>query len=195
MAVGDGADGAVAPTPHERRRLEALGRLLEHAAIEDEPELLVGGERIAVPAAVLRAVVGLLRALHQGETATIVPGHAYLTTQQAADLLGVSRQYLVGLLDRGALPHVKTGTHRRVLATDLLRYQRQRDARRRGALDRLAALSEDLGLYESTAAPVAWQRLDAPAAGAAGAPGPPGGGPAPGRPSRRDAAPRDAGGH
>src|SRR5215207_2720028 len=113
MAVGDGADGAVAvvaPTPHERRRLEALGRLLEHAAIEDEPELLVGGERIAVPAAVLRAVVGVLRALHQGETATIVPGHAYLTTQQAAALLGVSRQYLVRLLDRGELPHVKTGT-------------------------------------------------------------------------------------
>lgn len=200
MAVVDGASGAVvAPTPDERQRLEALGRLLERAAAEAggaEPELLVGGERIAVPAAVLRAVLGVLRALHQGETATIVPGHAYLTTQQAAVLLGVSRQYLVRLLDRDELPHVKTGTHRRVLAADLLRYQQQRDARRRVALDRLAALSEDLGLYESTTAPVAWQRLDAPAGGTAGTRGARAA-TRPTQPGRRDvadAAPGDAGG-
>lgn len=74
----------------------------------------------------------------------IIAAEADLTTTQAARLLGVSRQYLVRLLDREAIPFHKTGTHRRIRVSDLLAYKR----RHREGVQRLARFSEDLGLYE-----------------------------------------------
>jgi excisionase family DNA binding protein len=71
-----------------------------------------------------------------------------LTTQQAADFLNVSRPYFIRLLEQGAIPHTKTGSHRRVRLDDVLAYKRQRDAERRRALDDLVALSQEMGLYE-----------------------------------------------
>ena len=76
----------------------------------------------------------------------MVPVHAELTTQEAADLLNVSRPHLVKLLEEGALPHHKTGRHRRVLFSDLMEYKQQRDAVSHKAMDELANLSEELGM-------------------------------------------------
>ena len=69
-----------------------------------------------------------------------------LSTQQAADLLGVSRPHVVKLLDSGEIPHTKTGKHRRVLLTDVLTYRDRLAARRSDALDELSKLSRDLPL-------------------------------------------------
>ena len=77
-----------------------------------------------------------------------MPVHMELTTQEAADLLNVSRQYLVRLLEDGAMPFTKTGTHRRIRFGDLMAYKRARDATRRQGLKRLTRLSEELGLYD-----------------------------------------------
>ncbi|HEX5505166.1 MAG TPA: helix-turn-helix domain-containing protein [Thermomicrobiales bacterium] len=71
-----------------------------------------------------------------------------LTTTEAAHLLGVSRQYLARLLDRGALPSHRVGTHRRIAYIDLLAYQRDRRERARAGPEELVRASEDLGLYD-----------------------------------------------
>jgi excisionase family DNA binding protein len=73
--------------------------------------------------------------------------HAELTTQEAADLLNVSRPFLIGLLENSQLPHHKVGTHRRVRFADLITYKRRRDAESEEALRELAVLSQEMKLY------------------------------------------------
>ncbi len=77
----------------------------------------------------------------------MVPTGKELTTQQAADLLNVSRQYLVRLLDAGRLPYTKTRKHRRVRIEDVLAFKEERDVERKSALDTLTELSEDVEGY------------------------------------------------
>lgn len=101
---------------------------------------------IEVPVGALRMLVDILANMAAGNAMSLVPIHAELTTQQAADFLNVSRPHLVGLLDRGALPHHKVGTHRRVTFRDLMAFREQSLAGSRTALDVLAAQAQELGL-------------------------------------------------
>ncbi|MEX2291452.1 MAG: helix-turn-helix domain-containing protein [Mycobacteriales bacterium] len=81
-----------------------------------------------------------------GQGVSVVPAHAELTTQQAANLLNVSRPFLIGLLDAGQIDFRKVGKHRRVKAASLMDYLRKDDQRRRDAADELSALTQELGL-------------------------------------------------
>lgn len=111
--------------------------------VPDDPDT-----RVTVPAEAFRLFIDLLDRLSQGSAVTIAPFDAELTTQQAAELLNVSRPYLVKLLETDKIPFKKVGSHRRVLLRDVLDYRRRDDARRRDVLRELTQESEDMGLYE-----------------------------------------------
>lgn len=85
--------------------------------------------------------------LRQGNRVSLLSFGRLLTTQQAAELLGMSRPYLIRLLDRAELPHEMVGTHRRIRLEDVLRYRRARSKRRRAALRELSQDADDLGIY------------------------------------------------
>jgi excisionase family DNA binding protein len=101
-----------------------------------------------LPVAAVRLLQDLLREMAQGHAISLVPMHAELTTQQAADALNVSRPFLVKLLETNALPYRKVGTHRRVRYDDLMRYKHTIDAKRLDVLKALTAESEELNLYD-----------------------------------------------
>ena len=95
----------------------------------------------------------MVAALSQGMAISIAPHNTMLTTQEAAELLNISRPTLVRLLVDGDIAHTMRGRHRRVLLRDVLGYQERMRTERRQALDQMAAEGEDSGLYESTAIP------------------------------------------
>jgi len=105
----------------------------------------VGDEMVVLPENANRAVRSLLRDLATGVPVHVIPADAELTTQQAADLLGLSRTYIVRLIDQGSVPAYMAGTHRRLLASDVLAY-RERRASKLVALDELTEADEELGL-------------------------------------------------
>ena len=98
---------------------------------------------VSVPTRALSLLVDILSQLGQGNAVKIIPIHAELTTQEAADILNVSRPYLVELLEQGDIPHHKVGRHRRVRYQDLMDYRAAVDNKRLAALDELAALSQE----------------------------------------------------
>jgi excisionase family DNA binding protein len=91
-------------------------------------------------------------AMLAGRAVTVSPTSRRLTTQEAADLLGISRPTLIKLLDSGDIPSERPGRHRRVRLDDVLRYQQDRQAERRSALRDLTRTAQDLGLYDASAA-------------------------------------------
>ena len=104
------------------------------------------GETIELPASAVRLLVNLLSEMAAGNAVAIIPVHADLTTQQAADLIGVSRPFLIKQMKEGKIPCRKVGTHRRVLFRDLMEYKRRIDSQRLKALDELAAQAQELNM-------------------------------------------------
>lgn len=132
------------------RALERAGR-----AAPEVPPALVGadGERLELPEAMYAVLRQVAEALAGGMGVTVAPMSAMLTTQEAADFLGIARPTLVRILERGDLPMVKPNRHRFVRLEDLVEYQASIQKDRRSALEQLVADAEDDDLYTRTDRP------------------------------------------
>lgn len=105
--------------------------------------------QIELPTSALRLLVDILAELADGNAVKVVPVHAELTTQEAADMLNVSRPHLVKLLEDGALPFHRAGKHRRVKFADLMRYKDARERASEEAMAELACQAQELDMgYE-----------------------------------------------
>jgi excisionase family DNA binding protein len=142
----------VAPTEEESRLARESGRrLAAHLRPQQDVRVQIledghPGEVLAIPAPALRLLTRILAEMAEGNAVTLMPVHAELTTQQGADLLNVSRPFLIRLLEEGKIPYRKVGTHRRILFTDLMAYKKQVDADRLAALEELTAQAQALNM-------------------------------------------------
>jgi excisionase family DNA binding protein len=125
------------------------GYLREHSDLSHIRVTVEGGDRhdpLTLPREAVELLATLLAHLGAGRGVSVVPHNAELTTQQAADLLNVSRPFLIGLLKAGEIEFRTVGTHRRIVASSLIDYKRADDQRRRAAADELARLNQEMGL-------------------------------------------------
>ena len=125
--------------PHHRSTIE-----LKVACEDNNSE-----EKVVIPAAAFHLLVDILSQMAQGNAVTLIPIHAELTTQEAADILNVSRPFLIKLVEADKIPCRKVGRHRRIRFEDLMNYKQQIDSDRLQALDELASQAQELNMgYE-----------------------------------------------
>jgi excisionase family DNA binding protein len=127
-----------------RVALELLDPLLRSRkkrarTLQVRPEGTAVEQSVTIPTEAFELFVQVLAQMANGNPVAIVPVHAELTTQQAAEMLNVSRPFLVGLLDEKVIPYRMVGSHRRVRVADLLAYRQKDDAERQALADELAA--------------------------------------------------------
>lgn len=140
----------IAPPESEEGQIRELNRMLQ---VGSAALIGVDGERVQLPDPVYRLLKEIVRNMQLGRAIALVPENQQLTTQRAANLLGVSRPFLIKLLEAGELPCHKAGSHRRIYLKDLRDYQRRRDVERKAALNRIAKEAFDSGLYDRTGIP------------------------------------------
>ncbi len=107
-----------------------------------------GDQRHEIPDSVYRLLLNVLKIMQEGIAVSIVPQMQELSTQRAANLLGVSRQFLVRLLDEEKLPFHRTGTHRRVYLKDVLEFRKRRDQQRKESIEKIAKEEVAQGTYD-----------------------------------------------
>ena len=138
------------PTEQDVLQIKRIEQFLEERAPRHAKLVGANGETLEVPEAVYRVLCRILALMAQGAAIGLVPVHQELTTQQAADLLNISRPSLIKLLDAHEIPFERSqGGHRRVRFTDVMAYKRRRSALRRAALVGIAAIGQKYGAYES----------------------------------------------
>ncbi len=139
------------PSAQEAAIARTSGQRLSRYARSKEPLKLrvTDGEQdelIELPAGAVALLMDILEAMAAGQGVTIIPENAELTTVQAAEVLNVSRPFLIKLLDEQKIPHRKVGKHRRIQMEDMMAYKASIDAERESVLDQLAAEAQEQGM-------------------------------------------------
>lgn len=150
MATTSTSQRVLSPSPEEQPELAKVVDLLAHLDTAGERlTRLVGpsGESIVLPASAFEGLKAVVTAMAQGMTMTLIPSGRELTTQEAADLLRISRPSVIRLLEGGTIPFHKVGTHRRIDVEDVLAYRAKRNEQRRAALRELTEISEEIGYH------------------------------------------------
>lgn len=130
--------------------IQKLDRLLERGATS-----LIGasGEKVKLPNAVQKVLKRAVKIMAMGKAVTLIPGNQAITTQRAADILGMSRPFFIKVLDTGAMAHHRVGNQRRVYLRDVLQFAQKREQERQAALNRLSCHAIESGLYEKNKFP------------------------------------------
>lgn len=141
----------VRPEEGEKSQVAQLYRMLIH----DGNAALVGpdGERMELPPSVYEVLITVVEKVLEGKKVAVLPETELLSTQAAADMLGVSRQFFVRELEAGKIPFQYVGTHRRIYLADVLNYARERTRAKRASIDRMARTMQDLGVYDTFVRP------------------------------------------
>lgn len=143
-------DNNVLPDPQDievaRASAAELSRLLRDRPDEQRARVQMDGADLVLPRHAIELLRSVLTEMAQGNAVAIMPTHMELTTQEAANILNVSRPHLVKLLESGKLPFCKVGTHRRIKLQDLMDYKRQRDEESEAAMQALADQAQDLDM-------------------------------------------------
>jgi excisionase family DNA binding protein len=139
------------PTTPEIEAAKQSSRMLSKYADADRVQLTLranngAAEDLVLPGQVMQLLLDIVSEMAKGNAISLVPIHHELSTQEAANLLNVSRPHLVSLLEKNELPYRKVGAHRRVLASDVLAYKASLLDKRNKALDELTAMSQELGM-------------------------------------------------
>lgn len=149
------AHAAMAPTlPSEADAVlakETSRMLASHIRDSDPielkiPDLPSAEGTLRLPVSAVRLLVRILEEMARGNAVTLIPVHAELTTQEAAEMLNISRPSLIQLLDEGKIDYRRVGTHRRVRFEGLMKYKRGAEAARKAALEELAAYDQEIGI-------------------------------------------------
>lgn len=136
----------VVPDETDSELAATASRELARASKEAISVRLEDGTDLLLPKSVTALLIRIMTEMAKGNAVTLTPIHAELTTQEAANLLNISRPFLIKLLDSGKLKFHKVGTHRRIKFTDLESYREERELQRRAAMDALAAQAQELGM-------------------------------------------------
>lgn len=140
-------ESVVIQKPEEAEAIAQLEKLLKRDP--SQAKLVSGnGEEVLIPESVYLVLRDIVQMMASGQSIHLIPHTHELTTQEAADILNVSRPFLVKLLDGGEIPFIKVGSHRRIRFQDLMVYKEQRAKKRGKLLDKLIEMSEEAGLYE-----------------------------------------------
>lgn len=148
VAIQDLARDPILPTEEEAK--VAQGTFRQLAADRGTVRIVVSTEdsetALELPPVAVTLLLQLLGEIAEGNAVTVIPYHAELTTQQAADILNVSRPFFIKLLERGEIPFHRVGTHRRILFKDIMDYKTALRRDRRQALEQLTEEAQELDM-------------------------------------------------
>lgn len=138
----------IRPSTEELTQLKKFEELLSK---DSKLARLIGpdGKEMVLPVPVYETLRQAVHLLADGNAISIVPKAHELTTQEAAEILNVSRPFVIQLLEKDEIPFHLVGSHRRIQFSDVIQYKKRRDLNRRKAIRKIASISEEAGLYES----------------------------------------------